>query len=231
VFDVAGYFVCQIGDFEMKAWFACVLFLTGAAKAASLDVFAHETSADELAATLLVQPIKQIAPAKVLRAKFVHKKYLSDIPAPLESSGEMFFLRDKGLYWRTQKPFESVFVLTPTGAFQRDEGGAAVKVDAAQPAVRAAAGIFMALFSIDLKSLSHDFRLYGVPTGSGWQMGLKPKRTTMTAVFAQAVIRGAEQVQEIELTDSRGDRTVIRLVEVELLQRDPTSAERALLVE
>lgn len=216
----------------MKTWFVCgLLLLIGSAKAASPDVFANEKSAHELAATLLVQPIKNIAPAKVLRGKFVHKKYLSDIPAPLESGGELLFLRDKGLYWHTRKPFESVFVLTPTEAFQRDEGGVAIKVDAAQPAVRAAAGIFMALFSIDLKSLNQDFRLYGVPTPSGWQMGLKPKRAAMAAVFAQAIISGAAQVQEIELTDSRGDRTVIRLSEVELLQREATVAERALLSE
>jgi hypothetical protein len=143
----------------------------------------------------------------------------------------LLFIRDKGLYWHTSKPFESVFVLTPTGAFQKDEGGKAVKMDAAQPAVRAAAGIFMALFSIDLPSLNREFRLFGIPTASGWQIGLKPRQASMSAVFAQAIISGATRVEEIELRDSRGDRTVIRLVGTELFSREATAAERLLLSE
>ncbi len=210
-------------------WATLLLMLATVAQSAAPDVFAHEQSADELTKTLLAQPAREIAKTKVLRGKFVHTKYLSDIPAPLEATGELVFLRNRGLYWHTLKPFESTFILTPTAMIQKDEGGAAIKMDAAQPAVRAAASIFMALFAIDLKALSNEFRLYGVPTSTGWQLGLRPKNSAMSAVFTQAIVSGAAQVREIELQDAHGDRTVIRLLETELLQREPNADERALL--
>jgi len=199
-------------------------------QAATPEVFAHEKSADELAHTLLSPTVKEIAQAKVVRGKFIHRKYLSEIPAPLEATGELLFLRNRGLYWHTLTPFESTFILTPTGMVQKDEGGIAIKMDAAtQPGVRAAASIFMALFAVDLKTLSNEFHLFGAPTPTGWQLGLRPKNSALSAVFTQAIVSGAARVQEIELQDAHGDRTVIRLLDTELLQREPTLDERARL--
>jgi outer membrane lipoprotein-sorting protein len=179
---------------------------------------------------LLAQPAKEIANTQVLRGRFLHRKFLSEIPAPLEATGEFVFIRGQGLYWHTIKPFESVFVLTPQGMTQQDEGGKSFKMDAAeQPGVRAAAQIFMALFSVDLKALDNDFHLFGAPAGSGWQLGLRPKNAAMSQVFTEAVVSGAAQVQQVELHDAHGDRTVIQLLDPQLLTRPPTAQERALL--
>lgn len=209
------------------------------APAAHADVFAHPKSAEDLAQNLLAQPAKEISQARVLRGKFIHKKYLAEMPAPLEARGEFVFMRDRGLYWHTLQPFESVFVLTPTAIVQQDEGGAAMKMDAArQPAVRAAAGIFMALFSVDLQSLAKQFDLYGsvdetaeksAQKSGAWQLGLRPKDSAMSAVFKRAVVNGAARVQAVELQDAHGDRTLIQLLDTELSNREPTAQERALL--
>jgi hypothetical protein len=199
--------------------------------AAETDVFAHPSSADDLAKNLLAAPARDIARTQVLRGRFLHRKYLSEIPAPLEAVGEFVFVRERGLYWHTQKPFDSVFVLTPTAMSQTDEGGKAIKLDAAtQPAVRAAAGIFMALFAVDLKALDKDFQLFGQPGAKEgqWLLGLRPKNTALNAVFTQAVISGAAQVRQVELRDGHGDRTVIELIDTELLARPPTKQELAL---
>lgn len=229
----------------MRMFGALLVGLGCLTPAAHADVFAHPKSADDLAKNLLTQPATALARAKILRGKFTHKKYLSEIPAPLEAQGEFTFLRGGGLYWHTLKPFESVFILTPDAIVQKDEGGAAVKLDASQqPAVHAAASIFMALFSVDLKSLSTQFMLFGsncpldVKKGNTksskgqkdtWQLGLRPKDSAMSAVFKQAIVSGAVRVREVELQDAHGDRTVIELLETELLDREPTAQERALL--
>jgi hypothetical protein len=207
---------------------ACLTIATSLAEGAA--VFDAPKSADQLANGLLAQPAKEIAKTQVLRGRFVHKKFLSEIPAPLESSGEFVFLKGQGLYWHTLKPFESVFVLTPNAMVQQDEQGKAFRMDAQeQPAVRAAAQIFMALFSVDLRALDGDFKLFGIASDGGWQLGLKPKSSTMGAVFTEAIVSGAAQVQKIELHDAHGDRTVIQLVDAELLSRAPTPQEKALL--
>lgn len=207
---------------------ACVAaFQVGATE---VDVFAHPKSAGELTQALLAEPARAIAHTHVLRGKFIHRKHLRDIPAPLESSGEFVFLRDAGLYWHTVKPFDSVFVLTPNAMTQRDEGGAALKMNAAeQPAVRAAARIFMSLFAVDVKALEGEFHMFGVAVEGGWRLGLRPKNSAMSALFTQAIVSGATQVREVELQDAYGDRTVIQLHGTELLNRAPTAAEHALI--
>jgi hypothetical protein len=184
-----------------------------------------------LAKTLLARPAQAIAETQVLRGRFAHRKHLADIPAPLDSSGEFLFVRDRGLHWRTLKPFDSVFVLTPSAMSQKDEGGKEFKMDAkSQPAVRAAAGIFMALFAVDLRALDKDFRLFGLSTTEregGWLLGLRPKSAAFKSVFTEAIVSGAVQVRQIELRDAHGDRTVIRLLDTELLKRAPTAQELA----
>jgi len=204
--------------------------LTSPADAADDSVFAYPKSAFELTNSLLAEPAREIAATRVLRGSFVHRKQLRDIPAPLEASGEFVFLREEGLYWHTTKPFDSVFVLTPAAMVQQDEGGAALKMNAnEQPAVRAAARIFMALFAVDVKALESEFQMFGAPEGDGWRLGLRPKNAAMSAVFTQAVVIGDKQVREVRLLDAYGDRTVIQLQSTELLSRAPTPQERALI--
>ena len=213
-----------------SALLCCAAIAVCPVRAAEVDVFAHPKSAGELTQTLLAEPARAIAHTQVLRGKFIHRKHLRDIPTPLESSGEFVFLRDAGLYWHTVKPFDSVFVLTPTTMMQRDEGGAALKMNATeQPAVRAAARIFMSLFSVDVKALEGEFQMFGVAVEGGWRLGLRPKNSAMSALFTQAIVSGAAQVREVELQDAYGDRTVIQLHGTELFNRAPTAAERALI--
>jgi outer membrane lipoprotein-sorting protein len=215
-------------------WLLSVLssLLLPATALADPDVFLHPKSAEELAKTLLARPAQEVSQTRVLRGRFLHRKHLSDIPAPLESGGEFLFVRDRGLYWHTQKPFDSVFVLTPDAMLQQDDGGKALKMDAkSQPAVRAAAAIFLALFAVDLKALDKDFRMFGQPVAGqegAWVLGLRPKSAAINSIFTQAIVSGAAQVREVELQDAHGDRTVIRLLDARLLQRAPSAEELAL---
>lgn len=213
------------------AGIACVFaLLVSPARAEDDAVFAHPMSASELATSLLAEPAREVAASQVLRGKFIHRKQLRDIPAPLEAQGEFVFLRGEGLYWHTIKPFDSVFVLTPSAMVQQDEGGAALTLNAGdQPAVRAAASIFMALFAVDVKALETEFQMFGMPDANGWRLGLRPKNAAMSAIFTQAVVVGDKQVREVRLQDSYGDRTSILLQSTVLLSRTPTEEERALL--
>ena len=200
--------------------------------AADAQLFAASKSADELMRTLLAVPARELAQTRVLRGKFIHRKYLGDIPAPLESSGEFMFLRDRGLYWHTQTPFDSVFVLTPQGMSQTDEGGRALKLSSdQQPALRVAARIFMALFAVDLKALDGEFNLFGIGTAGGWQLGLRPKNAALAQVFTEGIVSGGAHVRQVELRDAHGDRTVIELLDTQLLARAPTDQERGLLAQ
>jgi hypothetical protein len=207
------------------------LGLCGSAGAAEdAPVFAHPLSPPQMAA-LLGPAAKTLAAAAGLRGRFEQRKSLPDLPRPLLSTGEFLFARDLGVWWHTRTPFDSVFILTRSGARSRDEGGSETRVDAAQqPGVAVAARIFFALFALDFDTLARDFDTYGIVTGSsaaaGWQVGLRPKQAALSAVFRQAVIDGAAHATRIELQDAHGDRTEILLPEVTVLSDGLTAADR-----
>ncbi len=219
---------------RLPCWAAVLLaaqLLCGSAHAADAqDVFAHPLNPAQMSA-LLGSAAKPLAAAPGLRGRFEQRKTLPDLPRPLLSTGDFLFARDLGVWWHTQTPFDSVFILTREGARSRDEGGAETKISAdQQPGVAVAARIFFALFGLDFEALSKDFDTYGIPTGAGksagWQVGLRPKLAAMSAVFREAVIDGAEHATRIELRDMHGDRTEILLPEVSILKDGLGAADR-----
>lgn len=176
------------------------------------EVFDHPATGRALLDTVLAEPSRTLAKSKVLQGKFTHRKYLTEIPQPLTATGEFAFGRDLGVYWHTLTPFDSVFLLTQQGMVQKDEGAETLRVSANdQPAVRVIADIFLALFTLDVATLSSSFDLYGQKTNARWIIGLKPTSSTVASVFKQAVVSGGKDVEQVVLTDQHGDRTVIDL--------------------
>jgi hypothetical protein len=207
---------------------AALFVLTNAA-AAPPDPFAHRVTDEAQLRAALSLPAAKLARAQVLRGRFTHSKFLSEIPRPLVATGEFVFVRDLGVYWHTLEPFDSVVVLTGDGLEQRDGGEPALRVNAGeQPAVRVIADIFMALFTLDVGILARDFDLYGGKAPGGWIVGLKPRNRAMAGVFSQATVTGKDDVEQVVLTDARGDRTVIDLTGIGYANDPPAADIRAL---
>jgi hypothetical protein len=178
-------------------------------RAAPPSVFAHPATPAQLAA--ITRPAASaLANARVVRGKFVQRRYLAGLAKPLESSGSFLFAREAGIEWHTEKPFDSQFLLTDARIIQRDEGGVSLEIQASdQPALAVVARVFFALFALDVDSLSHDFDLYGKPEGAGWQLGLKPRAEALGSMFRQALVEGAGAVHRVTLEDGNGDRSEI----------------------
>ena len=198
------------------------------APAATTDgVFAHPASAAQLA-SLTRATARALEHAKVVRGKFVQRRYLADLAQPLESSGSFLFARAAGVEWHTEQPFDSQFVLTESGITQRDEGGVTLRIPASeQPALTVVSRVFFALFALDLEALSHDFELSGEPRGAGWMIGLKPRAKALGSVFRQAVVSGDASVERVVLEDGNGDRSEIILQDVQYDRAGPTAEERS----
>jgi len=198
-------------------------------RAADVDAFQHPTTGKALLETILAAPARTLADAHVLRGRFVHEKHLAEIPQPLKSQGEFTYVRGLGVHWHTKQPFDSEFVLTQEGILQRDEGTETLRLSAQeQPAVRVIADIFLALFTLDVTSLSASFDLYGKSQGERWIVGLRPKTETIGTVFKEATIKGAKDVEQVVLSDAHGDRTVIRLEDVRYSSDEPDASVRVL---
>jgi len=215
----------------MKRYLVVVALLAASlARAAETDdVFKHPTSGKELLATVLAEPSSALAHSQVLHGRFTHRKFLNELPKPLNASGEFTFARDLGVYWHTQQPFDSVFILTRQGLIERDGGAETMRLSADdQPGVRVIANIFLALFTLDVTSLETSFDLYGAKQGARWTIALRPKSGAVASVFKAAVVGGSSEVEQIVLTDRHDDRTVIELQAVTHSSDAPTEAVRAL---
>lgn len=205
------------------------LLIRTAFGASPADPFTHPVTDEAQLRAALSRPAAKLEKAQVLKGQFTHTRYLREIPRPLIATGEFTFVRDLGVYWHTRQPFDSVVILTEAGIVQADEGGAPARIAAGeQPAVRLVAKIFMALFTLDVASLRRDFDLYGGQHDDRWAIGLKPRTKAIAGVFSQATVTGAADVEQVVLTDARGDRTVIDLGNISYSSDPPGADVRAL---
>lgn len=186
------------------------LLLTTAAQAAS--VFDHTIKADGLA-QVIAPAAQELKRAPVMRGRFVQKKFLSGIAQALQSSGSFIVAREQGIYWHTQQPFDSEFILTPTRMVQLDGGATAVSLSTEQqPGLRVVGDVFFSIFNLDPTALAANFSLFAQRSGaSRWTMGLRPSNATLAQVISEAVINGGTRVEKVTLRDAHGDRTEIVL--------------------
>lgn len=189
-------------------------------------------SGDTLLRGPLARPAARLAGAQVLSGRFTQQRHLSELPRPLVASGDFLFAREWGVYWHTREPFDSVVTLTPTGIVERAEGSETMRLSAdEQPAVRMVAHVFLALFTLDMASLERHFRVFpeaGDGTSGRWSIRLEPRGDAIASVFVNATVSGNDDVEQVVLTDARGDRTVIDLARVEYSSSPPSASTRAL---
>jgi hypothetical protein len=200
------------------------LLMQSAFGASPADPFAHAVTDEAQLRSTLSRPAAKLLKAQVVRGEFTHSRSLSEIPRPLTATGDFIFVRDLGVYWHTRQPFDSIVILTEAGIVQADEGAAPQRIAAGEQPVRFIARIFMALFTLDVPSLRRDFDLYGGQPDGRWTLGLKPRTKAIAGVFSQATVSGAADVEQVVLTDARGDRTVIDLRNVSY-SSDPAGAD------
>ena len=205
----------------------CVLLTTVASGVSAADVvFAHPLGPAELRQLTAVATVA-LANTPVVRGQFVQRRYLRELPRPLEARGEFLYARGVGIEWHTLAPFDSRLVLTAAG-IRQSSGNDTARVDAQeQPALRAVGRVFFGLFALDFDSLARDFRTFGVAESNHWRVGLQPRRAALRHLFDDAVLAGSNGVESVVLQDAAGDRTEILL---QKLQYDPqplTAADRA----
>jgi outer membrane lipoprotein-sorting protein len=181
----------------------CTLTLGAAEQAASVS--------DVRAA--LAKPLARLQDAHTLRGRFVQLKHLSGFSQAITSSGDFVFARGLGAIWRITEPIAAEFVLSAEGI--RSTGDNVAAPDARlQPALKQVSDIFLALFALDLDLLAREFHLSLGTEAAGWRLRLEPRDKALDELARSVILSGTEQVERIELTDARGDRTEIQLKDV-----------------
>lgn len=165
----------------------------------------------------------QLASQVVVRGSFIQEKHLQAMTQPLTSRGQFVLAADTGLLWQLQSPIAQDYRINAAGIAKRNANGWQ-----AQPGSDAAAQqsrLFLALLGGDRSGLEADFELQLSGTSDNWTLALTPRSVLLKQIFSHIEIRGAALVQRIELFETQGDRTLLKLPNSQAAQA-LTAAER-----
>lgn len=172
----------------------------------------------------------RLAAPAVLRGRFEQSKQLKGFRHPLVSRGDFLLLRDRGVAWDTREPFASSTLLTRERLLTRlPDGSTRVLVDAGtSPGMAAVNALLMALVAGDLDALSTQFDAGETLLADGaWQLRLRPRDAGLARMFTTIELRGDRHVREVEITETGGDHTLIRFLELVDIPAAATPAEAA----
>lgn len=192
----------------------CLLFAT---QPCGDTVFEHPIGKQAPAALDVVAARMQQTP--VLRAVFNQEKSIKALRRPLKSSGQFIFAAGHGVYWHTQQPFETIFIISDAGIYQKSEGTEPMQISAdKQPMIAEFNNIFAALFRGDREALEAGFDVHFQGSEQDWQLGLIPKSKTMRRVIDSLVVCGNQTVQTIFFNEAGGNQTLITFDAIETPQ-------------
>ncbi|TPG77503.1 outer membrane lipoprotein carrier protein LolA [Pseudomonas arsenicoxydans] len=164
----------------------------------------------------LQQLSDQLAKPEVIHGNFIQEKHLRALPQPLTSKGTFVLAKNNGLLWLLKIPLQQDYRITTQGIARRDASGWQML-----PGKTAGAEqnrLFLAVLQGDSSGLQRDFELSLSGDAQNWKLTLFPRSLLLKQVFKQINITGGELVSTIELLETQGDSTLLRM-------QDSTSAQ------
>lgn len=143
-----------------------------------------------------------------IEGEFVQQRFLKSLTKPIQSQGDFVLVSKKGLLWQMKKPFTLNLRVTPKGIMQwnGEQWLAANKMGQDEQI-----SLFLGLLGGDIQGLSSQFDIQLSGTERDWQLTLVPNNLLMKQIFNQIIMRGDKLVNQIELNETQGDRTIILL--------------------
>ncbi|CAI8830283.1 outer membrane lipoprotein carrier protein LolA [Pseudomonas sp. IT-P260] len=157
----------------------------------------------------LQQLSEQLAKPEVIHGQFIQEKHLRALPQPLISKGNFVLAKNHGLLWLLKTPLQQDYRITAKGIARRD--GNAWQLLPNKSAGAEQNRLFLAVLQGDSSGLQRDFELALSGDAQQWKLTLTPRSVLLKQVFNQININGGELVQTIELLETQGDSTVLRM--------------------
>ncbi|MFI8480447.1 outer membrane lipoprotein carrier protein LolA [Pseudomonas sp. NPDC078700] len=151
----------------------------------------------------------QLAKNAVVRGPFIQEKHLKAMAQPLTSRGQFVLAADKGLLWQLQSPIKQDYRINSAGIAKRTASG--WQAQSGNNAAAQQSRLFLALLRGDSSGLKSDFDLQLQGTKDDWALTLTPRALLLKQIFSRIEIHGAQLVQRIELFETQGDRTLLKL--------------------
>ena len=157
----------------------------------------------------LQQLSEQLAKPDVIHGQFIQEKHLRALPQPLISKGSFVLAKNHGLLWLLKTPLQQDYRITAKGIARRDGNGWQLLPNKSAGAEQNR--LFLAVLQGDSSGLQRDFELALSGDAQKWQLTLTPRSVLLKQVFNQINISGGTLVNTIELLETQGDSTVLRM--------------------
>lgn len=157
----------------------------------------------------LQQLSEQLAQPDVIHGQFIQEKHLRALPQPLISKGSFVLAKNHGLLWLLKTPLQQDYRITANGIARRDASGWQLLPNKSAGAEQNR--LFLAVLQGDSSGLQRDFELALSGTAQQWKLTLTPRSMLLKQVFQQINIDGGTLVQSIELLETQGDSTLLRM--------------------
>ncbi|MBS7662298.1 outer membrane lipoprotein carrier protein LolA [Pseudomonas lalucatii] len=151
----------------------------------------------------------RLATQAVVRGPFVQEKHLRALERPLTSRGQFVLSAEHGLLWQLRSPLQLDYRIDRAGVARHT--GSGWQALPGQDMAAQQSRLFLALLRGDRSGLERDFDLRLSGSGEAWTLRLTPRALLLRQVFSAIHIQGGAQVERIELLETQGDRTLLRL--------------------
>lgn len=179
---------------------------------------AQETGAQETGAEPwgVRQLMRELGAVKRSQARFVERKYLKVLDAPLEVSGTLIYHAPGKLEKRTLEPKPETLLVDGdwlTIETAHDNRRRMLKLQD-YPVLWAFVEGIRSTLGGDIAALDRFYRVQLEGTHARWRLYLVPREPDMRAVISLIGIGGSrDRVDRIEVQETRGDRSVMSIVE------------------
>lgn len=157
---------------------------------------------------------------KGLKAKFVEKKHITFLKAPLLSDGEIYFSRPELFARTTEHPEVSKLVVRDNQIMFRQGNEKAQKISLKdRPELRSLVSGILLLFSGDEKKILDLYEAKPQGDSTAWSLELIPRDKSLKSLVKKLVVIGRKaSLHSFEVHESSGDYSVTELKELELGQ-------------
>jgi hypothetical protein len=156
--------------------------------------------------------LKKIGGKPVQQTRFVEKKYLAVLDAPVESSGVLRYQAPARLEKNTERPMQESMMIDGDLLVVEREGKRRSMPAAQFPGVAALVGGLRDILGGNAEALRRLFKVVIQGDASRWQMDLLPSDPTSAQLVNRITLRGRDdKLLEVETLQADGDRSVMSL--------------------
>ncbi|RDX36987.1 outer membrane lipoprotein carrier protein LolA [Kangiella sp. HD9-110m-PIT-SAG07] len=143
--------------------------------------------------------------------EFTQEKSIQVLANPLKSSGYLLLADNETVVWQTTTPIKSTTVISATEfkQFNKNDQPITMPSSADTQTSQLISSTFLAILSGNLDSLNDNFEVTSLCNDSGWDLNLEPTNSRIQRLIKQIHIRGSQQIDQLDFTESNGDITSI----------------------